>query len=204
MSALRRPVVIAHRGASGYAPEHTLASYFIAIGQGADYIEPDLVVTRDGVLVARHENEIGGTTDVAARGEFAGRRTTKIIDGASVTGWFTEDFLLEELKSLRARERIPQVRPANTRLDGTLEIPTLEEILALARGVEEGRRVRARELGLAPPPPIGIYPETKHPSHFAAIGLPMEERLVAALERYGYRGRGGSAFLQSFETGNLK
>ncbi len=198
------PIVIAHRGASGYAPEHTLASYFIAIGQGADYIEPDLVATRDGVLVARHENEIGGTTDVAARGEFAGRRTTRIIDGASVTGWFTEDFLLEELKSLRARERIPRLRPANTRLDGTLEIPTLEEILALVRGVEEGRRARARELGLPVPAPIGVYPETKHPSHFAAIGLPMEERLVAALERYGYRGSGGGAFLQSFETGNLK
>jgi glycerophosphoryl diester phosphodiesterase len=198
------PIVIAHRGASGYAPEHTLAAYFIAIGQGADYIEPDLVMTRDGVLVARHENEIGGTTDVAAHAEFADRRTTKVIDGVRVTGWFTEDFLLEELKSLRARERIPELRPANARLDGTLEIPTLEEILALARGVEEQRRVRARELGLPAPAPIGVYPETKHPSHFAAIGLAMEERLVAALERYGYRGPDGRAFLQSFETANLQ
>jgi glycerophosphoryl diester phosphodiesterase len=198
------PIVIAHRGASGYAPEHTLASYFIAIEQGADYIEPDLVMTRDGVPVARHENEIGGTTDVAARREFAGRRTTKVIDGVSVTGWFSEDFLLEELKTLRARERIPELRPANTRLDGTLEIPTLEEILALVRGVEGRRRVRARELGLAPPEPIGVYPETKHPSHFAALGLPMEERLVQVLERYDYRGRDGGAFLQSFETGNLR
>jgi glycerophosphoryl diester phosphodiesterase len=202
--AASRPIVIGHRGASGYAPEHTLASYFIAIEQGADYIEPDLVMTRDGVLVARHENEIGGTTDVASRPQFAGRRTTKVIDGVSISGWFTEDFLLEELKSLRARERIPELRPANARLDGTLEIPTLEEILALARGVEEKRRVRARELGLPPPAAIGVYPETKHPSHFAGLGLAMEERLVAALERYGYRGAGGGAFLQSFETGNLR
>ncbi len=204
MSALSHPIVIAHRGASGYAPEHTLASYFIAIQQGADYIEPDLVVTRDGVLVARHENEIGGTTDVVGRSEFADRRTTKAIDGVSVTGWFTEDFTLEELKSLRARERIPDLRPGNTRLDGRLEIPTLEEILALVRGVEEQRAVRARGLGLAPPEPIGVYPETKHPSYFAGIGLAMEERLVGTLERYGYRGPDGGAFLQSFETGNLQ
>lgn len=199
-----QPIVIAHRGASGYAPEHTLASYFIAIQQGADYIEPDLVMTRDGVMVARHENEIGGTTDVAGRREFADRRTTRLVDGVGVTGWFTEDFLLEELKTLRARERIPELRPANTRLDGRLEIPTLEEILALARGVEEQRRVRARELGLPPPEPIGVYPETKHPSYFAARGLAMEQPLVAALERYGYRGPDARAFLQSFETGNLK
>jgi glycerophosphoryl diester phosphodiesterase len=204
MPHMPRPIVIAHRGASGYAPEHTLASYFIAIEQGADYIEPDLVMTRDGVMVARHENEIGGTTDVADRRQFADRHTTKVVDGTSVTGWFTEDFLLQELKTLRARERIPQLRPGNTRLDGRLEIPTLEEILALARGVEERRRVRARELGLAPPEPLGVYPETKHPSYFAALGLAMEERLVAMLERYGYRGPDGRAFLQSFETGNLK
>lgn len=199
-----QPIVIAHRGASGYAPEHTLVSYFIAIEQGADYIEPDLVMARDGVLVARHENEISGTTDVAERSQFAARRTTKVVDGESVTGWFTEDFSLQELKTLRARERIPELRPANTRLDGRLEIPTLEEILALAQGVEERRRVRARELGLAAPQPIGVYPETKHPSYFAALGLAMEERLVATLERYGYRGPDGRAFLQSFETGNLK
>ena len=199
-----KPIVIAHRGASGYAPEHTLTSYFIAIAQGADYIEPDLVVTRDGVLVARHENEISGTTDVAERRQFADRRTTKVIDGVSITGWFTEDFLLRELKTLRARERIPELRPANTRLDGRLEIPTLEEILALARGVEEQRRARARELGMAPPEPIGVYPETKHPSYFTGLGLAMEERLVATLERYGYSGADGRAFLQSFETGNLR
>ncbi len=201
---MSQPIVIAHRGASGYAPEHTLASYFIAIEQGADYIEPDLVMTRDGVLVARHENEIGGTTDVAARSEFAGRRATRIIDGVGVTGWFTEDFRLEELKTLRARERIPELRPGNTRLDGRLEIPTLEEILALARGMEERRRVRARQLGLPAPEPIGVYPETKHPSHFAGLDLAMEERLVETLERYGYQGSDGRAFLQSFETGNLR
>ncbi|MFI4906608.1 MAG: glycerophosphodiester phosphodiesterase [Steroidobacterales bacterium] len=204
MSAPGQPIVIAHRGASGYAPEHTLVSYFIAIEQGADYIEPDLVMTRDGVMVARHENEIGGTTDVAARREFADRRTTKVVDGASVTGWFTEDFLLEELKTLRARERIPELRPANARLDGSLEIPTLDEILALAREAEERRRLRSLSLGLPPPGPIGVYPETKHPSYFAGLGLAMEERLVAALERYGYRGPDGFAFLQSFETANLR
>ena len=204
MNASPLPIVIAHRGASGYAPEHTLVSYFIAMQQGADYIEPDLVVTRDGVLVARHENEISGTTDVSAHPEFAGRRSEKVIDGARVTGWFTEDFLLAELKTLRARERIPAQRPANTRLDGRLEIPTLEEILALVRGVGEQRQARARELGLPAPQPIGVYPETKHPSYFAGLGLAMEERLVEALERYGYRGRGGRAFLQSFETGNLR
>jgi glycerophosphoryl diester phosphodiesterase len=204
MSQMSQPIVIAHRGASGYAPEHTLASYFIAIEQGADYIEPDLVMTRDGVMVARHENEISGTTDVAERRQFADRRTTKVVDGAHVTGWFTEDFLLQELKTLRARERIPQLRPGNTRLDGRLEIPTLEEILALARGVQERRLVRARQLGLAAPKPIGVYPETKHPSYFAGLGLAMEERLVATLEQYGYRGADGRAFLQSFETGNLR
>ena len=125
------PIVIGHRGASGYVPEHTLASYFIAIQQGADYAEPDLVMTKDGVLVARHENEIGGTTNVADHPEFAARRATKVIDGTSVTGWFTEDFTLAELKTLRARERIPAIRPGNTRFDGQFEVPTFEEILAL-------------------------------------------------------------------------
>ena len=185
-----QPIVIAHRGASGYAPEHTLVSYFIAIEQGADYIEPDLVMARDGVLVARHENEISGTTDVAERSQFAARRTTKVVDGESVTGWFTEDFSLQELKTLRARERIPELRPANTRLDGRLEIPTLEEILALARACRSGGGCGRGQLGLAAPQPIGVYPETKHPSYFAALGLAMEERLVATLERYGYRGAG--------------
>src|ERR1700679_2960910 len=118
------PIIIGHRGASGYVPEHTLTSYFIAMQDGADYVEPDLVMTKDGVLVARHENEIGGTTNVAEHPEFASRHTTKVIDGTSVTGWFTEDFTLAELKSLRARERIPDIRPGNTRFDGQFEIPT--------------------------------------------------------------------------------
>src|SRR5580700_10581833 len=133
------PIVIGHRGASGYVPEHTLTSYFIAMQDGADYVEPDLVMTKDGVLVARHENEIGGTTDVAQHPEFAGRRTTKVIDGTSVTGWFTEDFTLAELKTLRARERIPDTRPGNARFNGQFEMPTFEEILALVHGVEEQR-----------------------------------------------------------------
>lgn len=187
-------VVIAHRGASGYVPEHTLAAYFIAIEQGADYIEPDLVMTRDGVLVARHENEISGTTDVARHAGFAARRTTKVIDGETLSGWFTEDFTLAELKQLRAVERIPQWRPANTRFDGMFEIPTLEEILALAHSqqVRGGGDVR-----------VGVYPETKHPSYFRSIGLAMEAPLVEALHRYGFAGREGRAFIQSFETANL-
>ena len=138
------PIVIGHRGASGYVPEHTLAAYFIAMQHGVDFIEPDLVMTGDGVLVARHENEIGGTTDVAAHRQFAARRTRKLIDGLEVEGWFTEDFTLAELKTLRARERIPEVRPGNARFDGQFEIPTLEEILALVQGVEAQRARRAR------------------------------------------------------------
>ena len=198
------PIVIGHRGASGYVPEHTLTSYFIAMQDGADYVEPDLVMTKDGVLVARHENEIGGTTNVAEHPEFASRRTTKVIDGTSVTGWFTEDFTLAELKTLRARERIPDTRPGNTRFDGQFEIPTFEEILSLVHGVEEQRDTHARQLGKPAPKHIGVYPETKHPTYFAGIGLPMEKLLVHTLERYGYKGRHGLAYIQSFEVGNLK
>src|SRR5512143_2616682 len=149
-----RPVVIAHRGASGERPEHTLESYRLAIEQGADFVEPDLVSTRDGVLVCRHENEISGTTDVARRPEFASRRATRTIDGAAVTGWFTEDFTLAELKSLRARERLPELR--GTAFDGRLEVPTLEEVLHLVDAANAGRREH----------PVGVYPETKHPSYF--------------------------------------
>jgi glycerophosphoryl diester phosphodiesterase len=197
------PIVIGHRGASGYFPEHTLASYFLAMQQGVDFIEPDLVMSKDGVLVARHENEIGGTTDVAAHPEFAARRTRRLIDGTQVEGWFTEDFTLRELKTLRARERIPELRPANARFDGQFEIPTLEEILALVRGVEATRAQRAAQLGSGTPARIGVYPETKHPSYFAACGLAMEEPLVATLGRFGYTGRGAPVWLQSFEVGNL-
>lgn len=182
-----RPIVIAHRGCSGERPEHTLAAYERAIDQGADVIEPDLVPTRDGVLVARHENEIGGTTDVARHADFARRRTTKTIDGQEVTGWFVEDFTLAELKTLRARERLPDLRPANTAFDGRFEIPTLGEIIALAKA----RRV-------------GLYPETKHPTYFAAIGLGTDAPLVAALHAAGWSGPDDPVFIQSFEVGNLR
>jgi glycerophosphoryl diester phosphodiesterase len=198
------PLIIGHRGASGYVPEHTLLSYFLAIQQGADFIEPDLVSTRDGVLVARHENEIGGTTDVELHLEFAARRTTKVVDGISIEGWFTEDFTLAELKSLRVRERIAQLRPANARFDGQFEIPTLDEILDLAHGADVTRAHAARARHEPAPQRIGIYPETKHPSYFAGIGLALEGPLLATLARHGYEGREAPIFIQSFETGNLK
>ncbi len=187
------PLVIGHRGASGYRPEHTLAGYRLAAEQGADFVEPDLVSTKDGVLVARHENEIGGTTDVATHPEFASRRTTKSIDGASITGWFTEDFTLAELKTLRAKERIPQVRPQNAAYDGQFQVPTLEEVLEL-------RKQLSKELGRT----IGVYPETKHPTYFRSIGLPLEEPLVRTLTRGGLNRKGAPVFVQSFETGNLR
>ena len=186
-------IVIGHRGASGYRPEHTLAAYKLAIELGADYIEPDLVSTQDGVLVARHENEIGGTTDVASHPEFAARQTTKSIDGLSITGWFTEDFTLAELKTLRARERIPQLRPANTAYDGLYEIPTLQEVIDLVKREPTGGGRR-----------IGIYPETKHPTYFDSIGLSLEEPLVEALNGNGLRGPKAPVFIQSFEVGNLQ
>jgi glycerophosphoryl diester phosphodiesterase len=191
--AQAKPLVIGHRGASGYRPEHTLASYRLAAEMGADFIEPDLVSTKDGVLVARHENEIGGTSDVADHPEFAARRTTKVIDGVSLTGWFTEDFTLAELKTLRAKERIPQIRPANTAYDGRFQIPTLTEVLKL-------RKRLSKELGRE----IGVYPETKHPTYFRSIGLPLEPPLVRALTRSGLNRRGAPVFVQSFETGNLR
>ncbi|HEX8487333.1 MAG TPA: glycerophosphodiester phosphodiesterase [Propionibacteriaceae bacterium] len=184
--------MVAHRGASGYRPEHTLAAYALAIRQGADYIEPDLVSTRDGVLVARHENEISGTTDVADRKEFANRETTKTVDDVETSGWFTEDFTVEELKTLRVRERLPALRPANRRYDGHFDVATLDEILALA--------ARARTVNGGP---VGVYPETKHPSYFRSIGLPIEEPLLASLGRHGY-GSEAPVFLQSFETHNLQ
>lgn len=200
----KRPLLIGHRGASGYVPEHTLTSYFMAIQQGADYAEPDLVMTKDGVLVARHENEIGGTTDVASRKEFARRKTVKTLDGTPVEGWFTEDFTLAELKTLRARERIPHLRPANTRFDGQFEIPTFDEILGLIRALDEQRAVAARKLGLPRPPRIGVYPETKHPTYFDDCGLRMDRTLLQTLARHGYEGRHAPVFIQSFEVGNLQ
>ncbi|MEQ1725973.1 MAG: glycerophosphodiester phosphodiesterase [Sphingopyxis sp.] len=188
----RAPIIIAHRGASGERPEHTLAAYALAIAQGADYIEPDLVLTKDGVLVARHENAISGTTDVADHPEFADRRVTKTIDGAEVTDWFTEDFTLAELRTLRARERLPQLRAANTAFDGQFMIPTFEEILELVRKADSRRMS-----------PLGIYPETKHPGYFTSIGLPHEGVLLSLLARYGYTHADDPVFIQSFEVGNL-
>ncbi|MDQ3680196.1 MAG: glycerophosphodiester phosphodiesterase [Actinomycetota bacterium] len=186
-------LVIGHRGASGYLPEHTLAAYQLAIEQCADFIEPDLVSTKDGVLVARHENEISGTTDVAQHPEFADRYTTKTIDGVTISGWFTEDFTLAELKTLRAVERIPSVRPQNAAYNGLFEIPTLQEVIDLARSSRtcDGNVV-------------GIYPETKHPSYFDSIGLSMEEELIRVLHANRYRGPRAAVFIQSFEVANLQ
>ncbi len=190
--AAREMLVIAHRGASGERPEHTLAAYDRAIEQGADYVEPDLVVTKDGVLVARHENEIGGTTDVAERAEFAGRRTTKRIDGQKVTGWFAEDFTLAELRTLRARERIAPLRPESARFDGLYQVPTMAEIIALvrAREAETGRR-------------IGLYPELKHPSFLAGEGHDVVALLVEQLHEAGYRSVVEPVFIQCFEMAPL-
>jgi glycerophosphoryl diester phosphodiesterase len=184
--------VIGHRGAAGYRPEHTLSSYELAIRLGVDVIEPDLVATRDGVLVARHEPEISGTTDVARHPEFAGRRTTRVIDGRPVTGWFTDDFTLRELRTLRAVERIPQLRPHNALYDGRHRIPTFQEIVALARRAsrETGRR-------------IGLAPETKHPTYFRERGLPLEPALVRTLVRNRLNRPDAGVYVQSFEVANL-
>jgi glycerophosphoryl diester phosphodiesterase len=183
-------LVIGHRGASALRPEHTLASYGKAIADGADYVEPDLVMTRDGVMVARHENEISGTTDVSHHPAFAGRKTTKTIDGEPVTGWFTEDFTLAELKTLRARERLPALR--STRYDGEFQIPTLDEIIdfVAAESAVVGR-------------PIGIIPEIKHGTYFQKLGLPMEDPLLATLAAHSYT-RSAPVEIQSFEIANLK
>ncbi|KVN43420.1 glycerophosphodiester phosphodiesterase [Burkholderia ubonensis] len=185
--------VVGHRGASALRPEHTLASYRKAIEDGADVIEPDLVSTRDGVLVARHENEISSTTNVSALPQFASRKTTKTIDGVPLTGWFTEDFTLAELKTLRARERIAQFRPANTAYNDQYEIPTFDEIVALAKqmSAQVGRTIH-------------LYPETKHPTYFQSIGLPLEDRLVDALQKDPYTARTATIYIQSFEVANLK
>ncbi len=182
------PLIIAHRGASGHRPEHTLEAYALGVAMGADYIEPDLVSTSDGVLVARHENEIGGTTDVDTR--FPDRRTTKMIDGDSVSGWFTEDFTLAELRTLRARERLSF---RDSSYNGQFAIPTFDEVLALADSLG---RARGRV--------VGVYPETKHPSYFRSIGLPLEPPLLAALDRVGWNRADAPVFIQSFEVGNLR
>jgi len=187
-------LVIAHRGASGERPEHTLAAYERAIDQGADYIEPDLVATKDLVLVARHENELSGTTDVASREEFADRRRTKEIDGQRVAGWFAEDFTLAELRTLRAKERIPSLRPANARFDGLYPVPTFDEIVALVRAkeAETGRR-------------IGLYPELKHPTFLLQnAGIDMVDLMVAALRKHDFDDEDDRVFVQVFEVEPLR
>ncbi|GLY00038.1 MULTISPECIES: glycerophosphodiester phosphodiesterase [Actinoplanes] len=187
------PLIVGHRGASGYRPEHTLASYELAARLGADYMEPDLVITSDGVLVCRHEPEIGGTTDVGSRPEFADRKRTVTLDGVSVTGWFTHDFTLAELKTLRATERIPSIRQRNTLYDGRYQVPTFQEVLDL-------RKRLTRELGRD----VGVIPETKHPTYFAALGLGLEKPLVTVLRRNGLDKRGAKIVVQSFESANLR
>ncbi|MFF3419526.1 glycerophosphodiester phosphodiesterase [Streptomyces sp. NPDC002698] len=191
---LPRPTVIGHRGASGYRPEHTFGSYQLALDLGADVVEAgDLVPTRDGHLVCRHEPEIGGTTDVSAHPEFAGRKTTKTLDGVPVTGWFTEDFTLAELKTLRAVERIPANRPHNTLYNGRWEIPTFEEVL---RWQDKQTRKRGRQ--------VWIYPETKHPTYFRALGLGLEERVAKLLRKYGKDKKDSPVILQSFEPSSIQ
>ncbi len=190
---LPNPAVIAHRGASGYRPEHTLGAYQFALDMGADVIEQDLVPTRDGHLVCRHENEIGGTTDVADHPEFAGRRTTRTVDGRQITGWFTEDFTLAELKTLRATERIADVRQRNTLYDGRWEVPTFEEVL---RWAERQRRGAGR--------PVWLHVETKHPTYFRSIGLELEKPLARLLRRHGRDRRNSPVFLQSFEPTSVE
>ena len=186
--AVPTPLVIAHRGASGYLPEHTLEAYALAIEQGAHYIEADLVITADGVLIARHENNLADTTDVAEK--FPGRRRIRMVDGQQVDGWFSEDFTLEEIKTLRATERLP-FRDQSS--NGKFQVPSFDEVIQLVLG-------RSRELGRR----IGIYPETKHSSYFAALGLPLEEPLVAALERHDLDRADAPVFIQSFEVSNLR
>ncbi len=185
-----QPLVIGHRGASGYLPEHTLASYKKAIELGADFIEPDLVVTKDGELVARHEPNITATTDVSARAEFASRKTTRKVDGVNETGWFVTDFTLAELRMLRAKQ-------ANAARDqsynGQFQIPTFREILDLAKS-ESARTGRT----------IGVYPETKHPTYHVDAHLPIEPRLLALLREYGYTQKTSPVIIQSFEVSNLK
>jgi glycerophosphoryl diester phosphodiesterase len=184
----RLPIVIGHRGSPAYRPEHTIASYTLAIEMGADYIEPDLVFTKDGQLVVRHEPDIGGTTNVADHPEFASRRTTRTIDGTVFANtWFTSDFTLAELKTLRAKERLPDIRPQNTAFDGLFEVPTFQEVIDLAKA--NG---------------VGIYPETKHPTFFASLGFSFDGPLLDTLRRNGLDRRGAKVFIQSFEVSNLK
>jgi glycerophosphoryl diester phosphodiesterase len=188
-----RSLVVGHRGTAGYRPEHTLASYELAARMGADYMEPDLVSTKDHVLVCRHEPEIGGTTDVSTRPEFADRKRTVLLDGVSTTGWFTHDFTLAELKTLRAVERLPAVRQHNTLYNGLFEVPTFQELLDL-------RARLSKELGRD----LGVIPETKHPTYFRRLGLELETPLVHALDRNRLNRRDANVWIQSFEAHNLR
>ncbi|MCU4360575.1 MULTISPECIES: glycerophosphodiester phosphodiesterase [Acinetobacter] len=190
---LPKILVVGHRGASALRPEHTLASYQKAIDDGADFIEPDLVSTKDGVLVTRHENEIGGTTNVSTLSQFADRKTTKNIDGKDLTGWFTEDFTLSELQQLKARERIPEFRPANTTYNDLYPVPTLEQVIELA----EANYKKTGKI-------IGLYIETKHPTYFKNRNLAMEDTLLKTLAKYEYTRDIAPVYLQSFEVQNLK
>jgi glycerophosphoryl diester phosphodiesterase len=185
------PLVIGHRGVPGERLEHTRPSYLLAIEQGCDYIEPDVVATRDGVLVVRHENEISGTTDVASRPEFASRKVAKIVDGVPYVGWFTEDFTLAELKTLTVRERLPQLRPRNIALARTEQILTFDDVLDIAEAAERDE-------------PVGVYVETKHPTYFAGLGLDLDDLLLEVLERRGLNHAGAKIVVQSMETGNLR
>lgn len=190
---LPKILVVGHRGASALRPEHTLASYQKAIDDGADFIEPDLVSTKDGVLVTRHENEIGGTTNVSTLSQFADRKITKNIDGKDLTGWFTEDFTLSELQQLKARERIPEFRPANTAYNDLYPVPTLEQVIELA----EANYKKTGKI-------IGLYIETKHPTYFKNHNLAMEDALLKTLAKYKYTRDIAPVYLQSFEVSNLK
>lgn len=187
-----KPLVIAHRGASALRPEHTLAAYAKAIADGADFIEPDLVATRDGVLIARHENNIAETTDVADHPEFAARKATRTIDGEAVTGWFTEDFTLAEIKTLRAKERLGPLRPISHAFDGQFQVATFEEIADFV-AAEASARGRS----------IGVIPELKHSTYFASIGLPLEQRFLDRVRASRYL-RTTPVIVESFEVSNLK
>ncbi|MFB9629580.1 glycerophosphodiester phosphodiesterase [Nonomuraea helvata] len=186
-------VIIGHRGSAGHRPEHTQGAYELGVALGADWIEPDLVPTKDHVLVVRHENEISGTTDVSLHPEFAARKTTKVVDGRNVTGWFTEDFTLAELKTLRAVERLPAIRQRNTVYNGYYQVLTFQEVLDLAKRLSHqyGRQV-------------GVFPETKHPTYFRSIGLPLEEPLIETVKRNGLNRPNSPVVVQSFEPSSLK
>ena len=189
----KKPLIIAHRGASGERPESTLMAFRLAIAEGADFIEPDLEMTKDGHMVVRHENEISQTTDVARHPEFETRITTKIVQGQSISGWFTEDFTLEEIKTLRCRERLPKLRPESAKFDGQESIPTYQEVIDLAKS-ESARLKRT----------IGTYPELKHAGHFAALGLHMEPRLADMLKKNSLDSPSAPVFVQCFDILPLK